>query len=285
MNIAVFADVHGRILLALKLCARWQRETGEHIDLILQAGDMGIFPARDRLDKATARFAEHDPTELGFMQDFVVQSGDPHVRDTLAALTCKLVFVRGNHEDHAWLDELERQAREPTFPVDVYQRLWCLKSGELWSFSGADGSAISVLGIGRIGPTTGQPRQMKDSYVQPYEEQKLRKLVGVPCDVLLTHDAPPRGTGGIPLMREILDQSAPVYHIYGHIGGPCKEGIDTNGTTRFCKLADLEWDGPSQTVKAGAMALLRWEDRTRHRLEVIDAPWYREYTAHTWRYL
>lgn len=41
MNIAVFADVHGRILLAFKLCARWEKETGEQIDLILQAGDMG----------------------------------------------------------------------------------------------------------------------------------------------------------------------------------------------------------------------------------------------------
>ncbi|GCE21451.1 hypothetical protein [Dictyobacter kobayashii] len=41
MNIAVFADLHGRLLLAFQLCARWQRETGEHIDLILQAGDLG----------------------------------------------------------------------------------------------------------------------------------------------------------------------------------------------------------------------------------------------------
>ena len=51
MRIAVFADVHGRILLAFKLVARYQRETGEHIDLILQCGDMGIFPDIATLDK------------------------------------------------------------------------------------------------------------------------------------------------------------------------------------------------------------------------------------------
>jgi hypothetical protein len=284
MNIALFADVHGRMLLALKLCARWQRETGERIDLILQAGDMGIFPARDRLDKATLRHAEREPTELGFMQDFVARTDDPHVTETLAQLTCDLIFVRGNHEDHAWLDDLERQARGPTFPVDVYQRLWCLKSGEPFSFTGADGATINVLGIGRIGPTTDRPSQLKDIYVQPYEEQKLRHMVGMPFDVLLTHDAPPVLPRGIPIMREILEHAPPAYHFYGHIGGPCHEGIDANGTTHFCKLADLEWDGSGKVAKAGAMALLRWNDRTHRQLEVIDTPWYREYTAHTWRY-
>jgi hypothetical protein len=35
MNIAVLADVHGRILLAFKIIERYQQETGERIDLIL----------------------------------------------------------------------------------------------------------------------------------------------------------------------------------------------------------------------------------------------------------
>ncbi len=70
MNIAVFADVHGRILLAFLLCARWEQETGQRIDLILQAGDLGAFPDSAALDKATRRFASADPTELGFMTDF-----------------------------------------------------------------------------------------------------------------------------------------------------------------------------------------------------------------------
>src|SRR5579883_3037197 len=186
MNIAVFADVHGRILLALKLCARWQRETGEHIDLILQAGDMGIFPARDRLDKATARFEEHDPTELGFMQDFVVQSGDPHVRDTLAALTCKLVFVRGNHEDHAWLDELERQHEGAIFPIDAYRRVFHLKTGLPWTFQQGD-EQITVLGIGRIAPPQEAEDRQHARYIQPYESERISRLGTTPIDVLLTH--------------------------------------------------------------------------------------------------
>jgi hypothetical protein len=42
VNIAIFSDLHGRILLAFALCARWQRESGERIDLILQAGNFSF---------------------------------------------------------------------------------------------------------------------------------------------------------------------------------------------------------------------------------------------------
>jgi hypothetical protein len=284
MNIAVFADVHGRILLALRLCARWQHETGETIDLILQAGDMNIFPNRSRLDKAAARFAAQDPTELGFMTDFYQRGTEPLVPETLAELSCKLVFVRGNHEDQGWLDELERATPEPKFPVDAYECLWCLKSGEPWSFTGADGTTISVLGIGRIGPTTDRPRQHPNTHLQEYKEAKLRRQVGIPVDVLLTHDAPPRGEGGLPIMRTLLDANRPAYHFYGHIGGPCKTGVDANGTTIFCKPADLHWDSDNQLVQAGSMAIVRWQDQEHHSLEVIDAPWYRTFAAFNWRY-
>src|SRR5258705_13857011 len=105
MNIAVFADLHGRLLLAFQLCRRWQRETGETIVLILQAGDLGAFSAVERLDKATRRYAEHDPTELGFLEEFIRY--DSAVDRVLAETTCPMIFVRGNHEDHVWLNELE----------------------------------------------------------------------------------------------------------------------------------------------------------------------------------
>ncbi|MBN2228666.1 MAG: metallophosphoesterase, partial [Candidatus Thorarchaeota archaeon] len=109
-RIAVFADVHGRILLAFKLVDRYQRETGEEIDLILQAGDMGIFPDRSRMDKATIRHAQIDDTEFGFLNHFV--SPNREVEETLSRLECNLVCVRGNHEDHALLDRLEADASE-----------------------------------------------------------------------------------------------------------------------------------------------------------------------------
>ncbi len=86
MNVAVFADVHGRILLAFKVVERYQRETGIQIDLILQCGDVGIFPDVHRLDKATLRHADEDDSELGFSQHFLYPNREAD--QVLSNLTC-----------------------------------------------------------------------------------------------------------------------------------------------------------------------------------------------------
>ena len=127
MNIAVFADIHGRILLCFKLCERWERETGEHISFILQAGDLGVYPHLSHLDRATIKHTRNDPSELGFANDFATYQAD--VAATLSQTSFPMIFVRGNHEDHEWLDEREQQIDEPLFPVDAYNRIFCLKTG------------------------------------------------------------------------------------------------------------------------------------------------------------
>jgi len=168
--------------------------------------------------------------------------------------------------------------------VDAYGRLLCLKTGDPLHTTGRDGANLNLLGIGRIGPTNERQRAFKAIHIQPYEAAKLARLRGH-TDVLLTHDAPPHAGSGIPAMRTILDRMQPAYHFYGHIGGPVKQGTDANGVTEFCKLADLEWHGADKLVRAGSMAILRWHDAANHTLEIINAPWYREYSAHTWRYV
>ena len=144
MNIAVFADIHGRLLLCLKICARWQRETGEKLDLILQAGDLGTFPDPTKLDRATLRHASHDPTELGFSQYFTRPNST--VEQVLGELEgCNFVYVRGNHEDHDWLDSLEQQATHPIFAVDCYNRIFCLKTGVIYDFKKGNES-LRIMG-------------------------------------------------------------------------------------------------------------------------------------------
>src|SRR5579884_1561812 len=276
MNIAIFADVHGRILLAFVLCARWEKETGEKIDLILQAGDLGTFPDKASLDRATVRHAEEDATELGFMHYFVGKSAEAtHV---LSRTTCDLVFVRGNHEAHQWLDALEQKARGPLFSVDVYQRLWCLKTGVPYTHTVGD-EQITILGIGRTGQ---RGNTLKPEHIQPYEQQKLEQLGTIPIDVLLTHDMPPginsRSIGMIEISAA-LERYKPAYHFYGHIGGACHEGTASNGVTHYCKLADLEFQGVDKLVHPGSMAILRWSDPQHHSFTVLDEPWLKEYSA------
>jgi hypothetical protein len=82
-----------------------------------------------------------------------------------------------------------------------------------------------------------------------------------------------------------LEKFQPRYHFYGHIGGKCLLGVSENGSTQFCKLADLEWHGASQIVHPDSMAVLRWQDSTTHSLSIVQEAWYKEYTANTWQYL
>jgi Icc-related predicted phosphoesterase len=291
MHIAVFADLHGRLLLAFKLCARWQQETGERIDLILQAGDLGAFPSLERLDRATRVYAERDPTELGFLEHF--SHSDTEVAALLAGTSCPLVFVRGNHEDHIWLDELERQHGGALFPVDAYQRVFNLRTGLPWTFHLQD-EHITVLGIGRIAPPPTSEDRQQARYIQQDESARIYQLDDVPVDVLLTHHSRPdfvlleregqiRTAGGMPEIVHILDRWRPACHFFGHYGGPPQVRTDANGVTLSVKLADLHWERGGSVLQAGSMGLLHWHSRARHSFEVLDTPWLKEYTAWTWR--
>lgn len=286
MNIAIFADLHGRILLCFKLCARWERETGQKIDLILQAGDLGVFAHESRLDKATRRYARKDPTELGFLTHFMAY--DPKVAAVLAETTCPMIFVRGNHEDHDWLDELERQSSGALFAVDAYKRIFCLSSGIPYTPSQSD-KAPTILGIGRTGPLVGESHSYRSQFIQPYEANRLRRLKKSRCDILLTHDSARDSVTvgyGMKEIRQTLDSFSPSYHFYGHTGRPCNQKLYSNGVTLSVKLSDLSWKrSEGGLLPSGVMGLLRWQSPDEHRFEVLDEGWIKEYSAHQWKYL
>jgi hypothetical protein len=287
MNIAIFADVHGRILLAFKVVERFQRETGQSIDLILQCGDMGIFPNIERLDKATRRIAEADATELGFATYFTHPTAE--AEEVLDQLACNMICVRGNHEDHQYLDDLEKQSESSIFPIDCYRRVWCMKTGELHRFADQD-TELSLLGIGRVGAPDSETEPDRDKYIQKYEQERLAAITAPSWDVLLTHDARRDSIRPGIGMREIsavLDHHTPQYHFFGHTGQPFQLETDANGVTICSKLSDFEWEEGhrGQRLKEGCFGLLHWQGPANHRFEVVDAPWLKEYTPHTWLYL
>lgn len=288
VNIAMFADLHGRILLAFMLCARWQRETGERITAILQAGDLGAYPDESRLDRATIRHASADPDELGFMRDFMTPRDD--VASSLAETSCPMIFVRGNHEDHVWLDAVERGAgTAPLFPIDAYQRIYCLRTGMPYSIVGDD-ARLTVLGIGRIGSPPGAGKPFEAKYAQEAELERLYELGSAQVDVLLTHDVPPtninRRSLGLKEIRLALDEYKPIYHFYGHTDEPYRRELDRNSITTSIRMADLNWSRvlPGAPLHPGVMGILHWQGPSEHSFEVVDAPWLREYSAKGWRW-
>ncbi|GAB4215735.1 MAG: hypothetical protein OHK0022_55970 [Roseiflexaceae bacterium] len=284
LTIAIFADLHGRIELCFRLCARWQRETGRQLDYILQAGDLGAFFDHSRLDRATIRFAQNDPTELGFLEDFT--QPNPRIAAVLAETSCPLLFVRGNHEDHVALDELERQHSGPYFPVDAYGRLLCIKTGVPFELRAGD-TTLRVLGIGRTGPLDGETDVHQPRYLQPEEEERIYRIGRQRIDLLLTHDSArhfvTRGYG-LEAIRDVLAGYQPTYHIHGHVGGPAWRRSAANNVTEVVKLADLSWERGGTLLPAGSMAILTWRNPTDHQLDLVDTPWLREYSRHGWKH-
>lgn len=246
---------------------------------------MGIFPDESWLDEATQRHIRRDPEGLGFMNEFARY--DAATTALLGRIQSNLLFIRGNHEAHEWLDRRERQASGPLFPVDIYQRVYCLKSGVPHTFS-CQGEQITILGIGRIAGHNGQVG-WKPSHLQDYEFARLLQVKDQQIDLLLTHDVP-HGLlypeSGLYAISDALEHHRPLYHFFGHyFGHHCLELCYLNGVTFACKLAEPHFTkhGPGQALQAGIMGILRWSDRQQHHFEIVDAPWLKEYRAETWR--
>lgn len=277
LRFAVFADIHGKFLLPFKLVHHYQQVTGNPINWILQCGDMGAFPTKDTMDKATLRHAKNDPDELGFMREFCVDK--PDIRQFLETLGVKMLCVRGNHEDHAFLDNLENESDSAIFPIDVYEKVYVCRSGVPITLSGhgqvvgvtgtgdsvklskqaevsekvkrLNGSisdtsvseSCTLVGVGWIGDRKGRDEPI---FIQDYERVAINQLKKskTDFDILLTHDKPSeseRGYGSVEI-AELLDQVAFSYHFYGHTGEPYNRQIADNGITESIKVAELEFN-------------------------------------------
>lgn len=196
LRLALFADIHGKFLLPFKLVHHYQTLTGKKIDYIIQCGDMGAFPNKNTMDKATLRHAQNDPDELGFLRKFCQKNKD--IEQFLNALNVNMLCVRGNHEDHLFLDKLEQDAglnNQTYFPIDVYQKVWVMRTGVPIILDNAN-EQISLIGIGRIGDKKGR----KDSqFIQDYEYKALKKLFKSKQDFVMTNLA--KAFGGMVRLK------------------------------------------------------------------------------------
>lgn len=280
MRIAIFSDIHGKIALPFKLVDVYQNETGHRVDAILQCGDMGAYPHLDNLDKATVKHAQYDRDELGFHDDFT--KINPEVQKLLERLDINMVCVRGNHEDHDFLDTLEKQhPTEALFPIDVYKRVYVCKSGRKQELN-IGGQTLSFVGIGRIGDRKGRSEKR---FIQDYERAEIKELIKNQAifDVLITHDRDNTGDQGYGMdeIREVLDNVIFRYHFYGHTGAPYTHETDLNGITESIKVKELEFN-ESGVLGAGCMLILHKTD-SELSLEVVDQKLTNRLTKYNWK--
>lgn len=279
MRVAVFADIHGKFLLPFKLVHLYQQETGNRIDHILQCGDMGAFPDLAAMDRATLRHARRDRDELGFHDDFLRVK--PGIARFLDELDVDMTCVRGNHEDHDFLDGLERETDEPRFPIDAYHRVFVCRTGAKQVFRvGKD--VLTFIGVGRIADPKGRTHQR---FIQDYERKALQKLHGTreDFDLLISHDKESENVRGygMPELRELLDRVLFRYHFYGHTGEPHARGLASNGITESVKVRELEFNAQG-TLDPGCMIVLE-KHGAELDLEVVDQHLTNRITRHNWK--
>lgn len=279
MKIAIFSDIHGKILLPFKLVDLYQKETGSKIDFILQCGDLGAYPNIENLDKATIKHAQYDRDELGFHDHFTKEN--PEIQSFLNELNINMICVRGNHEDHDFLDELEKENPDQSiFPIDIYGRVFVCKSGLEQTLETED-EVLHFVGIGRIGDRKGRTEKR---FIQDYERKEIRKLLKTKntFDVLITHDKDDSQSGyGMAEIREALDNVIFQYHFYGHTGEPFIEETDFNGITQSIKVRELEFNENGMLEK-GCMIILTKENGELS-IEIVNENFTNKMTKFNWK--
>ena len=281
---AIFSDIHGKFLLPFKLVAHYQNLTGNKIDWILQCGDMGAFPDKSRLDTATLRHARRDRDELGFLDDFA--QPNPDIAAFLNQLDINMLCVRGNHEDHLFLDELEATAaqhNQAMFAIDAYKRVHVCRSGmPVVLDNGAE--QLNLVGVGRIGD---RKRRDHPQFIQEYEHKALKKLykTKLEFDVLLTHDKPSESERGFGSQEvaDLLNHVPFAWHFYGHTGEPFAQAQYDNGITQSVKIKELEFNHEGK-LEAGCMLILEKQDKD---IQISPVPLCDiiGFMHQTWRYM
>jgi hypothetical protein len=171
MILCAGGDIHGALVRFYDDVLTFEASLGVPFEAVLHVGDFGVWPDPERVDRAT-----RDHEGAG---DFPVWFAEGR------SVPRPTVFIKGNHEDFAWLEERKGQETLPG--------LTFLANGDVIDI-GEGRNAIRVGGIGGCyGPSD---YDRKSRHLQGYarrhytcdEVERISTRDGI--DVLLLHDAP-----------------------------------------------------------------------------------------------
>jgi Icc-related predicted phosphoesterase len=165
-------DIHGAMVRLYDDVQVFEAALGIRFDWVLHVGDFGVWPDPARIDRASRN---HDGAGdfAGWLAD-----GRRAPRST--------VFIKGNHEDFAWLDAQRN--------LEVLPGLIYLRNGRTIDLNDFRGQTIRVGGVGGCyGPSDyARPSQALQGYSRRhYTHDEVNSLASAShVDIVLTHDAP-----------------------------------------------------------------------------------------------
>lgn len=276
MKIAFIGDVHGCVLHALGALVALQRHRGIRLDAAIQVGDLGAYPAPQRMDSPSRRFAAENPAQADF---FRLLDPPPELSATVQRALQQvppILFVSGNHEDFEWLAHLHAAEAASVVPVDPLGAFRHVVCGHAAAIAGK-----RIAFLGRIE----SPGYM-DLDSAAYASLLAADTGSV--DILVTHDGPYgmcrdwRGlTEGSAKLARLIEHLQPRLHISGHYHH--ENGPRRYGHTLSYALAELVYPktnrrrpdraNPGQRVAPGSIGLL---DTQTHAFEYIHDEWLTE---------
>lgn len=267
MKIGFIGDIHGRVFHTLATIIMWQMKHQQKLDVIIQVGDFGAYPEPDK-EMRSNRFVVQDSTELDFSRYIKADEQlKQNLKNARQFLNCPIHFVRGNHEDHEWLDSISQNGTISTC-IDDFDLIYYIPDGKVMNFKGTN-----IAFLGGIETIEKEARSINES-----AHKKLMNYEPNGIDILVTHDVPygigVGFTGEIQGSRRITDlvQSIrPKYLIaghYHHVVGPQLIG-DTIYLGLNILVPPLRRD-ESRAVQPGSIAVLDTEDGN---IELVCDAW------------
>jgi hypothetical protein len=282
--IGLLGDVHGQVFHALVLLLTWQARTGRRFNFIAQVGDMGAEPAADQAERPP-----FDPFGADFAH-LLKATGSRAVRlhRVRKALGCPIHFLRGNHEDTAWLQSLLVDRVTGTAQVDPFDLLRYVPDGAVLRVGpGEDGGNLDIersrLRVAFLG---GVEEQTDAAGINSEAYASLLALPTGSIDVLLTHEGH-YGTSigfrgdvhGSRMMTRLLETAAPTFFAFGHAHqriGPARFGrtayVGLDGLLPFRK-----WQPDATGFLPGCLALIETREGS---LTPVTDPWLPNFPTH-----
>ncbi|MEX0750082.1 MAG: metallophosphoesterase [Dehalococcoidia bacterium] len=268
MLIGLLGDVHGRVLDAFRAIVALQHRIARRFDLVIQVGDMGAFPDMAQADGATFIHSALDPSEGDFARLLNPGAAEStEFRSLRRQLVAPIYFLRGNHEDFAWLDALPVDGTG-TAAVDAYDLLRYVPDDTVIGLA-----TLRIAFLGGVEEGRGADVISRAAY-----ERLLSSTPGS-LDLLITHQGPyGSSTGfrgdvqGSMLITALVDQIAPRWHVAGHahtLVGPALH----SGTVCLLLSAlvpSRRWAPEARGLMQGCMAIL---DTDRGELSPVTGDW------------
>lgn len=216
VRVPVFGDIHGNLEGMINTIKYLERTHKERYRFALQTGDFGYYGSEQsfRAETKGRRNLEFENGVLNYLYDNDTQQRY-FGKD---GLDCKIIFIRGNHEDQESLRSLTKNKGNDVGCVEIDKegRILYLPDGRVLDLTLSSGRYLRIAAYGGVAADHRPKAFNRNSLIafDPGAVELLSRFGSV--DVLLTHQGPEEGPKGSSVITALLERPRSKLHLHGH---------------------------------------------------------------------